>query len=82
MINLAAIAKLLITQLLGGTGLLDQIIQMGKSGSGPSAIMDFLEQHKPEVKNHEMWNNLRGKSEQEIESYAKNLTNSLGLNKM
>jgi hypothetical protein len=55
---------------------------MGQSGSKPSAIMDFLEKQRPEVKDHEMWQNLRGKSEDEIESYAKNLAGSLGLNKM
>ena len=81
MINLATIANLLVTTLLGNSGILEKLLGMGKSGSTPSAIMDYLEQQKPEVKNHEMWQAMRGKSESEIEEYGKNLAQSLGLNK-
>ena len=81
MLNLAAIAKLLIAQFMGNTGseLLNKVLQMGKTGSGPEAIMSFLEQQKPEVKNHEIWQNLKGMSTQEIETYAGNLATSFGL---
>ena len=81
MINLATIANLLVTTLLGNSGLIEKLLGMGRSGSSPNAIMDFLEQQKPEVKNHEMWQAMRGKSEQEIEEYGLNLAKSLGLNK-
>jgi hypothetical protein len=64
-----------------GSGLLDKLLQMGKSGSGPDAIMNFLEEQKPEVKNHEIWQNLKGMSSSEIETYAGNLASSLGLTK-
>jgi len=66
---------------MGGTGLLDKLLEMGASGSGPDAIMGFLEQQRPDVKEHAIWNELKGKSSTEIEQYAKNLVNSLGLNK-
>jgi len=79
MFNLDAIAKLLITQFMGNTGILDKVLQMGQSGGGPEAIMNFLEQQKPEVAKHEIWQHLKGMSPQEIESYAGNLVKSFGL---
>jgi len=63
-----------------GNDLLNKLLQMGKSGSGVEAIMNFLEQQKPEVKNQELWQHLRGMTPSEIESYAMNLASSLGLN--
>ena len=79
MLNLESIARALINMFMGN-GILDKILQIGQS-KGKNALMDFLENQKPEVKDQEIWKNLRGMSEPEIETYGQNLAKSFGLNK-
>jgi hypothetical protein len=52
---------------------------MAQAGNSPQVIMDMLEKQHPSVREQQIWQSLKGKSPNEIEDYAKNLVQSLGL---
>lgn len=84
-LNLEGIAKLLIQQVPQGDGILNQALQLAKSGQNPAQIMEALENIMPGAKQklqgNQIWENLKGKNPQEIETYANNMANTLGIMK-
>jgi len=79
MFNLEGIVNLLVGSNPQLGGILNQVKQMAAAGSDPAAIMGAMEAQAPHLKNNGIWNNLKGKSGSEIESYAGNLAKSLGI---
>ena len=56
--------------------MLNQVQQMNQQGNNPQAILNMLIQQDPQ---NQFLRNVRGKSINEIEEYASNLTQTMGL---
>ena len=82
-INLQAAANLLAMGNPQFKGIVDKAQQAMQAGNTPAQIMDMMEEWAPGAKEklmgNQMWQGLKGKSPDEINTYANNLIGTLGL---
>ena len=82
-LNLESIARMLISKIAGGDEILNQAMNMAKSGQSPQQVMSMLENMKPEyadkLKGNKIWENMKNKNQEEIVEYAKNMATTLNL---